>query len=370
MKRQDARAPLLAALAVVAVMTAPMALAQNAEPPSLQEQLEAQYKVAKFTYKSGQVTITEPGTVLVIQKGGILGCPPRNNVLAPATFKDGSLNPPSRLAAAICGKDGRQLPSGEKVYVTKLEVNLKRDKVWFRIIECDSCNGASEPSSYKSDVIFDFPKGSLANPSVTDIEDTIAKVFAIDTGPTAAQPAQPETQPEQPTASQPAPTQEVAPAEGLTNDDVVKMVQVKLADSVIIAKIKSSTCAFDTSTDALVKLKTAGVSDAVLQAMVEGGGQPTASPPPVPGKTPAIGSDFSKVSYRRMDFGFNGCDVQFGELKIGVSEADMVRLAVAASAKGFTYHPSLRYGKLIIGDYPEACRSPVNQSWPLYLKVD
>ncbi len=74
--------------------------------------------------------------------------------------------------------------------------------------------------------------------------------------------------------------------------------------------------------------------------------------------------------YRRMDFGFNGCDVQFGKLKTGVSEGDMIRLAAAAGAKGFTYQPSLRYGKLIIGDYPESCRSPANLSWPLYLKVN
>jgi hypothetical protein len=55
----------------------------------------------------------------------------------------------------------------------------------------------------------------------------------------------------------------------LTNDDIIKMVQIKFGDSVIVAKIKSSPCKFDTSMDALTKLKAAGVSDAVLQAMME-----------------------------------------------------------------------------------------------------
>lgn len=55
---------------------------------------------------------------------------------------------------------------------------------------------------------------------------------------------------------------------GLQNQDIIKLVQSKVPDSVIIMKIKSSACAFDTGTDALVKLKQAGVSDAVLQAMV------------------------------------------------------------------------------------------------------
>jgi hypothetical protein len=85
--------------------------------------------------------------------------------------------------------------------------------------------------------------------------------------------------------SSPAQTQEGAkPA--LTNEDVVKMVRVKLGDGVIIAKIKSSVCKFDTSTDALIKLKEAGVSDAVMQAVTEAPAAaavaPAAPPPPDP----------------------------------------------------------------------------------------
>jgi tetratricopeptide (TPR) repeat protein len=60
-----------------------------------------------------------------------------------------------------------------------------------------------------------------------------------------------------------------ASTQGLTNDDVIKLVQAKLPDSVILAKIKSSNSDFDTSPDALIKLKRAGVSDSLLQAIVE-----------------------------------------------------------------------------------------------------
>jgi tetratricopeptide (TPR) repeat protein len=55
----------------------------------------------------------------------------------------------------------------------------------------------------------------------------------------------------------------------LTNDDIIKLVQAKLPDSIVIAKIKSSSCDFDTTADGLIKLKQAGISDSVLQAMVE-----------------------------------------------------------------------------------------------------
>jgi hypothetical protein len=80
------------------------------------------------------------------------------------------------------------------------------------------------------------------------------------------------------------------PGQALTNDGIIKLVQVKLGDSLIITKIKSSACAFDTSTDALVKLKAAGVSDAVLQAMVEAGGQPMAAAPVPPAAPPSAES--------------------------------------------------------------------------------
>jgi len=63
-------------------------------------------------------------------------------------------------------------------------------------------------------------------------------------------------------ASTPSPSTEV-----LTNADIVRMVEAKLPDSVIIAKIRSSKANFDTTTDGLIKLKASGVSDAVIQVM-------------------------------------------------------------------------------------------------------
>jgi len=54
-----------------------------------------------------------------------------------------------------------------------------------------------------------------------------------------------------------------------------------LSDSVIIAKIKSSSCAFDASPDALINLKQAGASSHVLQAIIE-----AAAPPPATSSNP------------------------------------------------------------------------------------
>jgi len=58
-------------------------------------------------------------------------------------------------------------------------------------------------------------------------------------------------------------------SESLNNDDVLRLVGAKLPDAVIVSKIKTSRCDFDTSTNAVIQLKTAGVGDSVIQEMIE-----------------------------------------------------------------------------------------------------
>ena len=73
----------------------------------------------------------------------------------------------------------------------------------------------------------------------------------------------------------------------MTNADVVKMVEAKLSDDLIVSKIRGSACSFDTSTDTILKLKSQGVSDGVIQAMVSAGKPPSqASTPAAPPADP------------------------------------------------------------------------------------
>ncbi len=60
----------------------------------------------------------------------------------------------------------------------------------------------------------------------------------------------------------------------LTNRDVIRLAQAKLSDDLIIAKIKKSVTNFDLSTDGLLQLKNAGVSDRVLKVMMEPASEP------------------------------------------------------------------------------------------------
>jgi len=90
-----------------------------------------------------------------------------------------------------------------------------------------------------------------------------------------AQTGQPATPPKQTKAQAPAPKAGTAPAP-LTNQDVIRLVKAKVSDDLIISKIKQSKTKFDTSVDALVALKQAGVSDNLIAVMMN---PPAASPP-------------------------------------------------------------------------------------------
>ena len=70
-----------------------------------------------------------------------------------------------------------------------------------------------------------------------------------------------------------------APAKGslpetaaMTNKDVMDMFKAKLPESVILAKVRTSPCKFDASTQALISLNQAGVSEAVILAVTDAAG--------------------------------------------------------------------------------------------------
>jgi hypothetical protein len=69
----------------------------------------------------------------------------------------------------------------------------------------------------------------------------------------------------------------------LTNDSIVKMVQGGLSDEVVLTTIKAQMAEYSTNPDGLIALKTAGVSDKVIAAMVDrmavSGGAPHAVNP-------------------------------------------------------------------------------------------
>jgi hypothetical protein len=57
--------------------------------------------------------------------------------------------------------------------------------------------------------------------------------------------------------------------EVVTNDTIIALTHANLGETLIISKIKASSCTFGVSTDALLSLKKAGVADAVIETMIQ-----------------------------------------------------------------------------------------------------
>jgi hypothetical protein len=192
---------------------------------SLQEQLVAQYQIAKVTADSSGYGVVDPGTLLTIQKSGVLAVPWRALALCPAKYQDNAFHPSVGFCAGMLKDVSRYFQKGEKVYPTKIDVNLNKAKVSFTVVACDSCSGTNPATSMKGEVVFQFTKGYLEKAGVGDVEDAIGKVFLISddsqqndnqnpgNGSGQQAPQQQETQPQQ--QSEPATVQL-----GMTTDQV------------------------------------------------------------------------------------------------------------------------------------------------------
>jgi len=96
---------------------------------------------------------------------------------------------------------------------------------------------------------------------------------SVSPAPVAAPPvAGPQTTPTTQTAADPPPQAAPAPPQrpsGITNADIVALRVAGFSDELILAKIKSSRCAFRMETSDMIELKKVGLSDRVIGAMME-----------------------------------------------------------------------------------------------------
>ena len=180
--------PGAAVIASAMVLTASL----NAQAPTLEEQLAAQYKAAKMGSDTSGYSVTEEGTLLAVQKGGILGVPYSDKTPLTTKYEGGTVHSPNGLmvagkksllghfsSTASQGQNTKLFQKGDKVYPTKVDVNLEKDTVVMGIVACDQCNKTDPPTYNKAQVAFQFPKGSLAKASAGDVEDTIGQLLAI-----------------------------------------------------------------------------------------------------------------------------------------------------------------------------------------------
>jgi hypothetical protein len=216
--------------------------AQDSLPPAL-EQLRPQYKLVKLSEDANGINVVQPGAVLVIQKAGILGVPPLKLVMCPAKYQDGELHAPGGFCAGMVKQFSRYFQSGEKVYPLKIDANVKKEQITFRIVACDSCNGTDPPTFFKSEVQFQFAKGYLETASAAQVQDTISQVLTIDAGdakqPLGAQPPNPPpaTQTSIPAPIAPPPPPADQPTQTIEIGQTVDQVVAALGQPQKIAKV-------------------------------------------------------------------------------------------------------------------------------------
>jgi hypothetical protein len=132
--------------------------------------------------------VVDTGTLLEIKKGGILGVPYSDSNILSTKYEGGTVHSPNTLLTKGIGfgmkKFGKDqtthlFAAGDKVYPSKIEVDVNKDDVALTIVACDTCNKTDPPTYNKAKVVFQFPKGSLAKASAGDVEDTIGQLLSI-----------------------------------------------------------------------------------------------------------------------------------------------------------------------------------------------
>jgi len=200
MRQKSELAVLFVALMVVAI-TPRVMVAQV----SLEDQLKAQYTFAKMASDSSGWSVVQEGTLLAIQKGGIVGVPYKSTFSRSSTYQDGTVKSASSAGGHLsdakdkfCGvfkkcpgtpggdtaKDEmttKLFKVGDKVYPTKIEVNAAKDTVTMCIVACDTCNKTDPPTYNKAQVVFQFAPGTLATTGASQVEDTIGQLLSIST---------------------------------------------------------------------------------------------------------------------------------------------------------------------------------------------
>lgn len=212
----------LGALLAAVGICAAMAGAQG----TLQADLEKQYTLTKMGTDSTGDVVVSAGKVLVLQKSGVLGVPYNNMVFCPSHYQDGNLKQPNTMCKLSVAKVSKYINSGEKVYVTHIDIIPKDEKVIFSIVECDTCNNVQAASQMKSQIVFHYPKGYLESADAGQVADLVGQVLTEDAGGGDQQQQQAggdqQQQQAAPAAAPPAPAAPPASVQmGMSPDQVV-----------------------------------------------------------------------------------------------------------------------------------------------------
>ena len=154
------------------------AVAHASSHGDLEEALKAKYEITKTGMDRAR--ITQPGTVLIIQKEGISGDLATDTTFLNNRIRDGQVAQAGGFGAFMQDKKtSRILKAGDKVYVFKIEV--KDDQVRYFLITCDSfdvnLHGSTRQTRYKALLSFELGKEFLANATADDVKKAVDVVI-------------------------------------------------------------------------------------------------------------------------------------------------------------------------------------------------
>ena len=164
-------------IALVSVVSLVLPYICLAQASSLEAELKRQYKLTRFAVDSTGLVVSDQGVVLTIRKPGIRAFPPATFIVPTTKYQGGRVDTPQNNP--MFGPN-RLLPVDTRVYVMKISVDAKKDKVTMIVVECDSCNGVQQPSFYKGQVAFQFPQGYLQGADAGQVADLISELLGPD----------------------------------------------------------------------------------------------------------------------------------------------------------------------------------------------
>ena len=156
----DSSKHLVVAIAILLCFCSTLFGDPRAASKELEEALKAKYQITKTGFD--RLRITQPGTVLVVQKDGISANRSTEAGMITSKVIDGNVQGPQGLGGAFFEHStDKSLKAGTNVYVTRIWV---RDKeVRFDIITCDTedinMHGNTREMRYAAAVAFQFPDG-------------------------------------------------------------------------------------------------------------------------------------------------------------------------------------------------------------------
>ncbi len=153
--------------------------ANASDHSALQEALQSKYQFTKTGLD--RIRITQPGTVLVIQKEGISGDLASDMTFLNNKIQNGQVAQAGGFGAFMQGKmTSRDLKVGDKVYLFKVEV--KSDYVQYFVITCDTydvnLHGSTKQTRYKALLTFELGKEFLDTASADTVEKAVDAVIA------------------------------------------------------------------------------------------------------------------------------------------------------------------------------------------------